>query len=364
MSCAACKNAANPNDSLTCCLCKERYHSKCVCMPSGSCDESSKDFVIKWYCPSCKSKQPKVGNLNTPVRSTSDSQVSEDVTDYVTTRKKKRPTYSPPQSKNAAGGGCNCVSMDSLREIIRSEIRDTINACLDDRLNLRLNSHLKDLRADIASCKDSMSFISDKFDELKSEYSAHCQNIKSLMKDNETLRTTVLSLSNRLNQMDQLTRASNLEIQCVPQHDGENLVTLASQLGRIIDCPIKDGDIAYCTRTAKFDNKSSRPRSILVKFTSPRLRDSVLAATTQFNKKNPSDKLSSKHLGIGGKKTPVFVVENLSPEYKQLHAAARKRATEQNYKYVWVRGGRIYMRKSDASEAVNIRDLSCLSRLQ
>lgn len=165
-------------------------------------------------------------------------------------------------------------------------------------------------------------------------------------------------------ELDQLMRASNIELQCVPEHRGENLTSLMKQIGRTVGCVINDNDIYYCSRTAKMNSNSSRPRSILVKLSSPQLRDSLIASVQKYNKTHPQNKLNTSDLGIAASSsTQVYVVENLSPENKSLHAAARIRARELNYKFVWVRAGRIFMRKSETTKVILVRSTDVLEKL-
>lgn len=83
-----------------------------------------------------------------------------------------------------------------------------------------------------------------------------------------------------------------------------------------------------------------------------------------FNKKNKDDKLCTHHLGYGGARKPVFVSKHLSPVNKSFHAAARIRAKELNFKYTWVRNGRIFMRRDDFGEAVLVRNKECLDLIK
>ncbi|CAH0397248.1 unnamed protein product [Chilo suppressalis] len=58
---------------------------------------------------------------------------------------------------------------------------------------------------------------------------------------------------------------------------------------------------------------NDRPRSIVVKLQTTRKRDEILAAVSKFNKNNQDDKLNTSSLGYGGKRSPVYVSEHLSP---------------------------------------------------
>lgn len=117
-------------------------------------------------------------------------------------------------------------------------------------------------------------------------------------------------------------------------------------------------------RVAKANKDSVRPRSIIVKLTSPLVRDELLAATKAFNRTHQNDKLNSSHLGLSGDKSPVYVSEHLSPANKQLHAAARKIAKEKAYAFVWVRNGRIHMRKNVSSKSFVVKNEEFLKTLE
>lgn len=360
--CSACRGKIAQDDSLACYQCKERYHYACVGIAT---QQPSAGLKNRWVCPKCKSKEPKQGNLGTPVRPIGDGQISQGDSANVTMRNKNRNTtldsnISPQTEKNCK---CSCSDINTLREIIKSEIRSTINECLEEIIASKVTPKLHNIREEITCFRESMDFINAKFEEFNRDYVLHKEAVESMIKENESLRSTVQILTYRVNQMEQHSRVNNIEIQCVPEHKTENLITLVTQLGQTIGYPIHENDVAYCTRTAKVDTNSPRSRSILIKFISPRVRDSVLAAVVQYNKKHKDDKLNTAHLGMGGKKSAVYVIENLSPENKQLHAATRKRAKELNYRFVWVRNGRIYVRKTESSEAVLIRDMDTISKL-
>ncbi|CAG9137674.1 unnamed protein product [Plutella xylostella] len=116
-------------------------------------------------------------------------------------------------------------------------------------------------------------------------------------------------------------------------------------------------------RVAKLNQESTRPRSVVVKLSSPLVRDSLLAATKTFNKDTKNDKLNTSHLGIAGDKTPIYVTEHLSPANKVLHAAARMKSKEKGFEFVWVRKGKVFMRKNTTSKILWIKDNKSLEIL-
>lgn len=48
--------------------------------------------------------------------------------------------------------------------------------------------------------------------------------------------------------------------------------------------------------------------------------------------------------------------EHLTLHNKHLHAAARRKAKEAGFKFVWVRDGRILVRRNEQSHAITIKD--------
>lgn len=63
------------------------------------------------------------------------------------------------------------------------------------------------------------------------------------------------------------------------------------------------------------------------------------------------------------RKNSIFITEHLSHASKALRAAARSRVRERNYKYFWVRDGKIFVHKDDHSDYILIKDMSSLNRL-
>ncbi|XP_013170068.1 PREDICTED: uncharacterized protein LOC106119568, partial [Papilio xuthus] len=167
--------------------------------------------------------------------------------------------------------------------------------------------------------------------------------IRKLKIENESLQSASKDYANRLCLIEQNLRQSNIEINGVPEHRTENIILAVNHLAKTVGEPLTDSDIVQATRVAKVNKDNNKPRAIVVKLRTPRVRDSLLAAVSRFNKKQPLDKLSSQHLGISGDRKPVYVSEHLCPASKQLHAATRIMAKDLSYKFVWVRNGKIFV---------------------
>ncbi|CAB3241318.1 unnamed protein product [Arctia plantaginis] len=327
--------------SLQCNVCGKVFHHKCLGLDL-SCELS------QWTCHSCtsssKNKEPMPARFNTNIN----------------VRTNKRPALqSPPNTSNIP------ITEDGVRAVIEDVMNSQMDVMLE-RLtrNMRtiLSQELNIMREDIESLKNSMTFISNQYDDILNDKNESKQMIKALQDENTNLTHTVKDMSARINILEQHARANNLEIQCVPQKSNENLFNVVSKLGETVGCDIKEESITNCTRVMKQNNANNRPKSIIVQFSTPRLRDTFLAASITFNKSKPiKEKLNTSHLSLDGDKTPIYISEHLSPNNRALHAATRLKAKERGYKYVWIRNGRIYVKKNESSENRIIKDFDSLS---
>lgn len=291
-------------------------------------------------------------------------------TEDTTKTQRKRPrrnsnTSSSEQSPKALHNDSShqCITPELIREIIQTELRGILATDVRNVVQKCVREEINNVRLEVTELKTSMDFINHQFEEMRCNLDDKSKQIETLQKENNDLKPLIKDLSFRLAQMEQHARASNIEIFSVPENKSENLKTTIMQLSKVISCPLKEDNIIMCTRTAKVNAESMRPRSIIAKLSSPSLRDEIIAAVIRFNKNNHSDKLNTAHLGIGGEKGPVFVSEHLAPHSKELHKATRLAAKEKNYKFVWVRNGRIFAKKVETSDRLYIKDMDSINRL-
>ncbi|XP_063381873.1 uncharacterized protein LOC134668321 [Cydia fagiglandana] len=329
---------------LECASCADKYDEQCTGLDLKDLNAAQ---ISAWTCPKCCNKRPKGDNSNTPVRR--DCEPINNIT------MRKRPA-GPAGEQSALP-----LSRDEITEIVRQEIRSAIKDCMKDTIRTCIAEQYKDIKEQVDELEASVKFMDQKYEDFKSDIA----NVKSLSKENAQLKSTVSELSNRLNQMEQLTRASNMEIHCVPEHNRENLLLLVQQLGTVVNHPVQQHEIIQCSRIAKVNPNNPRPRSILVKFSSPRIRDNFLAASRKYNKEHSREKLNTSHLGIAEQNVQnIYVAEHLSKETKVLHTAARLRAREVGYEIVWVKHGRVYVRKSEGTQHIWVKDTEALKNIK
>jgi hypothetical protein len=60
---------------------------------------------------------------------------------------------------------------------------------------------------------------------------------------------------------------------------------------------------------------------------------------------------------------PIFVNECLCPERRQVFIRARKERIERGYKFLWVRGGKVFVRKTEGSPAISLETIEDIEKI-
>ncbi|CAB3241478.1 unnamed protein product [Arctia plantaginis] len=136
------------------------------------------------------------------------------------------------------------------------------------------------------------------------------------------------------------------------------------QMSKVVSYPVSESEIIACTRVQKKNPTSKQPKAVICKLSSKLKRDNLLGAILLYNRGNPKNKLNTKLLGYGDKESPVYVSEHLTPANKSLHAATRIAAKEKNYKFIWVRNGKIFIRKEENAPAQIVTSMDTLKGLK
>ncbi|XP_053623349.1 uncharacterized protein LOC128682569 [Plodia interpunctella] len=347
MSCAGCFASVTLDDSITCAAksCKKSFHLLCTKTTKLTSHQRK-----NWTCPECNAAAKKGGdNSQTPVKTC----------DNVTIRNKsvRTDTCSPVSPT---------FNIDDIRDVIREEL-NKVKKCiiteLEESLRHMVKSELKKMSETITCLENSVSFVTEEYDNIKKDLVSKTTMIQQLRTENNNLIETVKNMSTKLENMEQHNRSCNIEIQCVPEHNNENLPSVIKQLSKTVSCELNDADIHHYTRIAKSNKNDPRPRSIVVKLATPRIRDKFLACVITYNKNHSNDKLNTSHIGYGGDKKPIYIAEHLSPANRALHAATRLKAKDKGYKFVWVKQGKIFMRKNETSDHIYVKNIEFLDKI-
>lgn len=230
---------------------------------------------------------------------------------------------------------------------------------------------LSKLVADIASLKtqctdiqkvnveieNSITFMNAKFDEIN-------EKVRRLEIERNVNSDYILSLERQLEELQQRSRSSAMEVRNVPEKDHESesdLIAIVKKLAATLKINIQDHDIRDIYRRP---GKPGTTKVIVTEFNSVRMKEDVITSVRRFNKDRPvPDKLNYEHFGITGHKKPIFVDEYLPYSTRKLLFRAREFAKTHNFKFCWTAKGRVLLRKDSNAKYIYVKTEQCLSKL-
>lgn len=220
------------------------------------------------------------------------------------------------------------------------------------------------------SLRDSLTeFFNIKFNELNSNITALNKTVKDLneslqivCEENEKLKVTCseltvenLRLQRTINELKQHSYSDNLEIVGIPETNNEDIYSVLQSTARAIGVPFKREDISIAHRVPSAKMKT---RPIIVRFISRSTkilwRDSV----------GRGKRLCSTKIHPNLPQQPVYINEHLTAYNKYLLGKAKGMAKNGDLAFVWIREGKIMVRKSKDSPAKRIFHDDDLSKLQ
>ncbi|XP_075210788.1 uncharacterized protein LOC142318134 [Lycorma delicatula] len=181
----------------------------------------------------------------------------------------------------------------------------------------------------------------------------YVQKIENLTAKNHNLRQQVKQLEFRLEDVEQYSRKSMIEIHGIPKKDDEDVVDTIKKVGDVIGFQITDEMIDACHRLPGKNNMSD---GIIVKFVRRRDKENFM------KKKRDKKLITTLNMGFTTD-TPVYINESLCPPRRRLYALARQAKKYKGYKYIWLRDGKILMRKNEKDKIVQIRNEEDLNKL-
>lgn len=368
MICSGCSNKDIDKKCLSCNTCKSIFCYECLNIDGKKVASLNKNQLESLKCPSCSNVTRRRNNDSTPVRAKADQKMEQHNVNSTAAAVNQPVAFrssSHSEQRNSAP-----LTLDSISQLLDEKLsltspfvinmREALKKDIKELVVAEVNSKVTKLMADFSTTTD---FLASEQLDIKNKLDERDKKIEELESESVLVQRELTNLNNRLSAVEKISRDHNVEIQGVPESRSENLLGIFKNLCAAVSTPFADNDIRGFRRVAKIDRTSDRPRNIIITLSSPRLRDLLLSAVHRYNKSNAKDMLSSRHLGITVDSRRVYVVEHISPESKQIHAASRKFARDNSYKYVWVKYGQVFLRKDDNSNAVRVKSCDFLKSL-
>lgn len=373
--------SASSTNILQCSICGGKYHCECLSLTSNQFVALKDDYKAVWKCPSCCNVTRRArSNVNTPVRSYTElppddtMDMSCDNLDHshlssstslggnrtLITEKSSQPSTDFEAFTINLQATLSQWRSDMNKDIlqIRDDIRSTLTGIRKDIQVLRTEqTHLKQqvstLRDDIVDLQTSSQNQTAEHDTLKKRVDNLSCNTSSAK-----FESTICSLETKIDVLEQQARQCNVEICNLPERRNENLSSIIEAIGSVLKSPILLNHVVAVHRVPHVHQQSTRPKNIILKFTSRLQRDNLLSAYRKANS------LKTEQIGMSGTSTSIYINEHLTLKRKQLFRRTREVANNHDHKYVWIRNGTILVRERDGETAFAIRGEGDLNKIK
>ena len=265
--------------------------------------------------------------------------------------------------------GLEKMIMDMAGEI--KQMRDEFGKSQKDLLNefRGLKEELTTQKKKVIVLEESVSFISDGFEKVKSENEKMKNQIEVLKVDNNKLAEKMLVLEEndkqsiiKLNKIENLMQGNNVEIQGVPAFETENVEMVAMKVLKKVDPRLERHHMGKIRRLRTIDAISNQEKKegkrvynpIQVTFKSREQKIKVMKEKKKLYDADFSDIKAERG----------YINENLTKSSRNLLYLARRFKKEKGWKYAWSSSGTILLRKDEKSKVNVINSVEDIEKLQ
>lgn len=334
-NCVTCKNAIKRGSPGLLCAgeCGNIFHATCVNVTKNTLDTISSQNLdwFNWFCPSCKTtKRRSIITMDLP-----------------------SPSLSIPSNFNATSAAStkNINTMDSIKAFM-----------------VTIQADINEFKKQQAEMLLSVEFISQSYEIIKNKLvnmENKCNKIDDIAKENVKLKKVIEDQAIRITALEQAPLMKCIEISGVPDSIKLTPIEIFETISDAIDFDVHLNEIEYCSK-AKYAAKNNKPKNITVCFKDQLKKDSFLSKKKN-SKLNTSIFNVTKNDANGDKiinttNSNIFINESLCSTTKKILFETKAFAKANNYKFVWVRDGTVFLRKSENERYFKIKSLNDLNQ--
>lgn len=256
---------------------------------------------------------------------------------------------SKAEPKQTAGKEDMLLQMSQQMDVILKKL-DSVSS---------IEADIKQMKGDIMVLNSNLSKSIEELTHRISDVENRVTEVEQLRSEVNELRKTVADLTEDNSRNEQWVRKSNIQINGVPQKQGENLISILSRLADYCNFSLKpDTDIDFITRIAtKNDTDVKRPKPIIVKFQARYKKDDFLAALRKMKGIKCSD------IGFVGVDDRIYANDHLSTKNRYLLQQAKAKVKAKNYAFCWVRNCTVMVRRNEKSPIIYITSADALKKI-
>lgn len=246
---------------------------------------------------------------------------------------------------------------DELLAIIRHELPNIIKTAITEEF--------RSIHNRLTVMEQSVKLISDQYDDTQEKFFEQIEQCNKLKKQNDVLSEKNKELELRMTHLEeehhkseQWDRIQNVEILGIPERKSESLTDVVLRLANHVGIKLEPKNIEFAHRVQAKRPVAGRSRAIVVRLRDRAHKDALLVAVRRCRG------VTTKDVGMDGEPRKIFVNEHLTRKYKHLFNCTKTKAKEANYKFIWTKNCRIYVRKREDAPFICISKDSDLNTIK
>jgi len=210
----------------------------------------------------------------------------------------------------------------------------------------------------LSDLKDSVNFLSEKFDDFKSQLSDIIKSIndvrlenKQLKEQNQKLINEMSVVNKKINFVEQKIFENHIEIVGVPEQENEDCCKIVEEMSLAL------GEAVSVTSAYRYRSKvPNKIGKIVAVLSSYKNKKSLM----EMSRKK---KLKAKNVNANWNDEGIYINNYLTQANNNLFYKTRLFAKAHNYKYVWFRDSKLFLRKDENNKVILIEDENSLKIL-
>ncbi|KAI8128732.1 hypothetical protein CVS40_1747 [Lucilia cuprina] len=324
--CNQCKNKITTTNYVKCYNCNSNYHfSTCSPLAESTYSTMTNEKKTNWKCHVCKPRSKSPNNLYQTF-----------VFDENNQQKQLRLDDSFDESDGAKKfkESLSLGSVNNKLNNVEKELQE-------------IKSHMEMLVTSINNLHSQMkNEIQGALATITTTISTLVTQVNELTERDRIKEKQINSLDTRINIIEQQMIIQNIEVKNV-EDTQMSPIDVVKRIASSLNVEITDSNINNAFRLKKQNNK------IIVQFCS-------LSKKLELMSKIRRHKVDAEIINSGGSNNSggkyIYINDELTPYYRRLLWITKTKARETHWKYVWVRNGKIFARRSENCPSIIINN--------
>jgi hypothetical protein len=236
------------------------------------------------------------------------------------------------------------VRLDSIGSADEEEITDPNLLILKSIIEKLFKKHENIMNEKVQS-------MSDIVQKMESKMSSLVNKIKEVEQNTITLRAEINELRTNIEAEKQYTRSKNIKVIGMPSTGNDNTRKEILRLLNALKIDVNEAQLTIHRVQSKTDNSP-----VIIQCPNKAVRDEIVR---KARKERPNLSLINTDL----QDRPIYFNDHLTPYYANLMMEARKLKTSLKYKYLWMNGEKIFLKKDENSKIIKIMKIEDLQNV-